>query len=340
MNVLSLFDGMSCGQVALERAGVVVDNYYSSEIDTYAMQIAEKNYPDTVFLGDVTKWREWDIDWSSIDLILAGSPCQAFSVAGGQAGFDDERGKLFFVMKDIIQHCQEANPDVKWLVENVRMKKEFLDIFSEHLGVEPLFINSSHFSALNRPRYYWSNFVWSERKSAADMKECSCCGDPFCDEHNRHFFECACIGVSEEENIVSLSDTLAHRLPEPSEAVLDDILEEAREDMPWLSETAVERLKRINKRAKEKGLGYKDCILTGKDRYLNLDASYYKGCDGKRGVIYQDGRLRMLTPLEAERLQTLPEGYTSGVSNTQRYKMIGNGFTVEVVRHILKIISD
>jgi len=144
------------------------------------------------------------------------------------------------------------------------------------------------------------------------MKECSCCGDPFCDEHNRHFFECACIGLSEEENIVSLSDTLAHRLPEPSEAVLDDILEDVREDMPWLSEAAVLRLKRINERAKEKGLGYKDCILTGRDKYLNLDASYYKGCDGKRGVILQGDKLRMLTPLEAERLQTLPEGCTEG----------------------------
>lgn len=290
MNVLSLFDGISCGRIALERVGVGVGTYYASEIDSHVVAVAKKNYPDTIQLGDVTKWREWNMDWSKIDLIFAGTPCQSFSAAGDGQGFADERGKLFFVMLDILNHCKTVNPDVKWLVENVRMKREFLDVFDAHLGVESLFINSSHFSALNRPRHYWTNIPQNP-------------------------------------------------LPAASETVLADILEDAREDMPWLSEAAVARLERINERAKEKGLGYKDCILTGKDKYLNLDASYYKGCDGKRGVLLQDGKLRMLTPLEAERLQTLPEGYTEGVSNTQRYKAIGNGWTVDVIAHLLKNIA-
>lgn len=289
MNALSLFDGMSCGRVALERAGVHVEEYYASEIDPYATAISKKNYPDIIRLGDVTKWREWDIDWSSVDLIFAGTPCQSFSAAGDGAGFNDPRGRLFFVMLDILNYARAHNPQVKFLVENVRMKKEFLDVFTEHLGVEPIMLNSSLVSALNRPRYYWCNFQ--------------------------------------------------HDLPEPTGAVLADILEPAREDMPWLSEAAVARLNGINKRAKERGLGYKDCILTGTDKYLNLDASYYKGCDGKRGVILQDGKLRMLTVLEAERLQTLPDGYTEGVSKTQRYKMIGNGWTVDVIVHLLKNIA-
>ena len=112
MNVLSPFDGISCGRIALERAGVGVDIYYASEIDPYATAVAKKNYPDTIHLGDVTKWREWDIDWSKIDLIFAGSPCQSFSAAGEGAGFADERGKLFFVMLDILNHCKAVNPDV------------------------------------------------------------------------------------------------------------------------------------------------------------------------------------------------------------------------------------
>ena len=100
MNILSLFDGISCGRVALERAGIPVDKYYASEIDKYAIQIAQKNYPDTIQLGDVTKWKDWDIDWKSIDLIIGGSPCQGFSTAGKQLNFKDERSKLFFVFVD------------------------------------------------------------------------------------------------------------------------------------------------------------------------------------------------------------------------------------------------
>ena len=112
MNVLSLFDGISCGRIALERAGVGVDIYYASEIDPYATAVAKKNYPDTIQLGDVTKWREWNLDWSKIDLIFAGTPCQSFSAAGEGEGFADERGKLFFVMLDILNHCKAVNPDV------------------------------------------------------------------------------------------------------------------------------------------------------------------------------------------------------------------------------------
>ena len=125
MNVLSLFDGMSCGQQALERCGIKVDNYYASEIDKYAIQIANKNYPNTIQLGSVTNWMNWDIDFTTIDLVIGGSPCQGFSIAGKQLNFDDERSKLFFEFSAILDTIKILNPNVKFLLENVRMKKEY-----------------------------------------------------------------------------------------------------------------------------------------------------------------------------------------------------------------------
>ena len=158
MNVLSLFDGMSCGQIALERAGIQVNNYYASELDKYAIKVTQANWPNTVQLGDVTKWREWDIDWSSIDLLIGGSPCQGFSFAGKQLAFDDPRSALFFEYLNILNHIKSVNPNVKFLLENVKMKKEYLDVISGLLGVEPVFINSGDYSACERPRYYWFNW--------------------------------------------------------------------------------------------------------------------------------------------------------------------------------------
>ena len=158
MNVLSLFDGMSCGRIALERAGIPVDKYYASELDKYAIKVTQANWHETIQLGDVTKWREWDIDWSIIDLLIGGSPCQGFSFAGKQLAFDDPRSKLFFVYVDILNHIKSVNPSVKFLLENVKMKKEYLDLISGYLGVIPVFINSEVLSPCERPRYYWANF--------------------------------------------------------------------------------------------------------------------------------------------------------------------------------------
>lgn len=124
MNVLSLFDGISCGRLALERAGITVDKYYASEIEPNAIKIAQKNWVDTIQLGDVTNWRKWNIDWASIDLLIGGSPCQGFSSAGKLLNFNDPRSKLFFEYVDIFNHIKQYNSDVKFLLENVKMKKE------------------------------------------------------------------------------------------------------------------------------------------------------------------------------------------------------------------------
>ncbi len=158
MKVLSLFDGISCGMVALERAGIPVEKYYSSEIDDSAIKISNKNYPNIIRLGDVTQWRKWDIAWSEIDLLIGGSPCQGFSFAGKQLNFDDPRSKLFFEFVDILKHIKKRNPNVKFMLENVKMRKEYQDIISEHLGVEPIEICSSVIAVACRKRLYWANF--------------------------------------------------------------------------------------------------------------------------------------------------------------------------------------
>ena len=162
MNVLSLFDGMSCGRIALERLGIEVNNYYASEIDKYAIQIAQKNYPDTKQIGDVLNWQSWDIDWSSIDLVSGGFPCQSWSLAGKQLGDKDERGMMLWVMLDIMKKVIKHNPNAYYLMENVRMKKEFEEYITYHTkqalpDVNKYLINSALVSAQNRVRYYWTN---------------------------------------------------------------------------------------------------------------------------------------------------------------------------------------
>ena len=151
MNVLSLFDGMSCGRLALDRLGIKVDKYYASEIDKYAIQVSEANYPDIIRLGNVCDVKAEDLE--PIDLILAGSPCQGFSFAGQQLAFDDPRSALFFEFVRLLKECKPKY----FLLENVKMKKQYLDVISEQVGVEPILINSALLSAQNRQRYYWTN---------------------------------------------------------------------------------------------------------------------------------------------------------------------------------------
>jgi len=157
MNVLSLFDGMSCGRIALDRLGIPVDKYYASEIDKYATQVSEANYPDIIRLGDVCGVKAEDLE--PIDLLIAGSPCQGFSFAGKQLAFDDPRSALFFEFVRLLKECKPKY----FLLENVRMKKEFLDIISEQVGCEPIFINSALVSAQNRQRFYWTNIPGIEQ---------------------------------------------------------------------------------------------------------------------------------------------------------------------------------
>ena len=273
MRVLSLFDGMSCGQIALNRLGIKVDKYYASEIDKYAIQITQKNYPDTIQVGDITKLNP--NDFKDIDLIMAGSPCQGFSFAGKQLAFDDPRSALFF---EFIRLLKAIKPRY-FLLENVRMKKEYLEVITEQVSqcypnqgndlfktrIEPILINSALVSAQNRVRYYWTNIP-----------------------------------------------KIKH--PNDRNIILKDILE--------------------------------DNYIADREKSYCIDANYFRGGNLKRYFLRCSRQLvflnndykefRKLYPEEVESLQTVPKGYTHGVSNMQRYKMLGNGWTVDVICHILK----
>lgn len=293
MNVLSLFDGISCGQVALERAGIEVGNYYAAEVDKYAIKVTQANYPNTIQLGDVTKWREWDIDWSSIDLLIGGSPCQGFSFAGKQLAFDDPRSALFFEYLNILNHIKAVNPGVKFMLENVRMKKEYLDVITNLLGVEPVFINSSLVSAQERKRFYWAN--WEFRQP-------------------------------EDKGIV-LSDIIEAGVVDRDKSFYIDAnywkggnlkayFEKHRRQLVFF-------IGRGNNPAGFRALNGKTPSLTSNSWQHNNFLADING-------------FRKLTPIEYERLQTLPDNYTGHVSNTQRYKALGNGWTVDVIAHIFK----
>lgn len=293
MNILSLFDGMSCGRIALERAGLPVTKYYASEVDKHAIKVSKANWPDITHLGDVTKWREWDIDWSSINLLIGGSPCQGFSSAGKRLAFDDPRSALFFVYVDILNHIRSVNPDVKFMLENVKMKKEHMDVISEYLGAQPVFINSALVSAQNRQRYYWANWRIEQPEDKGvnllDIIEIDSELPLFSTENNSRI-----AGISEDE----------------------------RGYRPYQNDKRKSGLSEIGRICKQDA---KSDALTTNHRPKVMVA--INGC----AITY-----RSLSCIECERLQTVPEGYTAHVSNTQRYKMLGNGWTVDVIAHIFR----
>jgi DNA (cytosine-5)-methyltransferase 3A len=265
MNVLSLFDGISCGRVALEKVGIKIKKYYASEIDKHAVKIAQKNYPDTIHIGDVQNLV--CKDYKNIDLIMGGSPCQSFSIAGNGSGFKGKSG-LFW---EFIRVLKGVKPKY-FLLENVKMKKEWLDIISKELGVEPITINSALVSAQNRVRCYWTNILN--------------------------------VTVPDDRNI-NLSDLI-----------------------PGAKGAA--------KRNQVTKNGIKPFLNIRKDDKSNcLVASYSK----KLNAVVIDDEFRPLTPEECEALQTLPIGYTEGASESQRYKMIGNGWTVDVLVYVFENIE-
>tara|TARA_R110001606_G_scaffold115737_3_gene244190 strand:+ start:1043 stop:1933 length:891 start_codon:yes stop_codon:yes gene_type:complete len=270
-NVLSLFDGMSCGQLALDTLGVKVNNYFASEIDPYAIEIAKKNYPDTKHIGSILDVKGSDLP--RIDLLIGGSPCQSFSNAGDGSGMDG-KSKLFW---EFVRVLKETKP-IYFLLENVKMKKEWEKIITDTLGVQPIAINSRLMTAQNRPRLYWTNIP----------------------------------------NVIE---------PINRGVVLKDILQDKVEEKFYLSDKAIDYMSRL--RNGKPRWEYHTNPLDGKSACLT--ANMFKGVP--YGVIKE--KMRRLTPVECERLQSVPDNYTEGVSNSQRFKMLGNGWTIIVIAHIL-----
>lgn len=280
MNVLSLFDGISCGQIALERAGIKIDNYYSSEIDNNAIKVTQHNYPNTIQIGDVTKikykdnklYTEKGIYENKIDLLIGGSPCQGFSNAGKMLNFKDERSMLFF---EYVRLLNEVKPKY-FLLENVKMKKEWQDIITRYLGVEPVEINSSLVSGQNRARLYWTNIP--------NIKQ-----------------------------------------PQDKKIMFKDIISKDRKWfplLPWCFKKWGDKIKLDTLRTLEDDKSF--CVTTSKTHSKNY---------------YLNREKNMMTKLnadEVELLQTIPIGYTSILAETQRFKSIGNAWTVDVIAHIFK----
>jgi DNA (cytosine-5)-methyltransferase 3A len=421
MNVLSLFDGMSCTQIALKNLGIKVDKYYASEIDKYAIKVARENFPNTVHLGDIKNITGSDFI-CDIDLIVAGSPCQGFSFAGKQLAFDDPRSALFF---EFIRLLKEVKPKY-FLLENVRMKKEHMDVISQQVsdiypecsngslfGIEPIKINSALVSAQNRNRLYWTNIPnieqpkdvglvlrdvlepleeWGEKPqylknklngvdrghSVKEVNQKSNCLNAtmykgqisayvkrrdedlkkMTTKEGKAFVLTASYqGAASWNSIERKQRTMIPTYDTPKQVGTatdingyDIIKRVYSEDgkSPTLTtmggghrepKVAVKggALRARSKNKEGKNVEWKK---TKPQQMLELrkdDKSNSLTSSTKDSLAVKEEELtwRKLTPLECERLQTVPDNYTAAVSNTQRYKMLGNGFTVKVIEHIL-----
>ena len=375
---------MSCGQIALRELGMPIERYYASEIDKHAIQQTQLNFPETIQLGDVEKWREWNIEWEEIDLLLAGSPCQGFSLAGKMLGHDDPRSRLYWVFLDILHHVQNLNPNAKYLLENVRMRPADELRINESLGIRPVVINSALVSAQNRVRLYWSNIrtksegLWGELLTdipqPADLG--IYIGDILDDEVDEKYYmrnlslneeALESIATTQEgkaSSVVKLDKKLKPKAQQDKASCLTagghsggnhsdmDIL--AIRD-PWLrknfrrpSDKACSLLSCSYKGARANGMS----IVPGSWRTHKDGQGFRPTAGGKAPCIPARARndgsgqpvakvgcmLRRLTPTECSRLQTIPDWYKWGCSDTQIYKMLGNGWTVEVIKHILSHI--
>lgn len=269
---------MSCGRVALESLQKKVDVYYASEIDVFAIKNTQHNFPDTIQLGDIRGWRDWNIDWDGIDLVLAGSPCQGFSRLGRKKGLRDERSGLVLVFFDILNYVMSKNPNVKFLLENVKMDTNIESIITNALGVEPITINSKLVSAQNRVRMYWTNINNGKIPQPVDrgllLKDVI-----MTNVDSRYFF-------TKYTTYIIMTE-----YPSSAKSVLDK----------------------------------SRCLTTGCGRNIGGRGSY----------LVQNGGIRRLTVRECARLQTIPEEYEFVVPEGEAYKLIGNGWTVEVIKHIL-----
>jgi DNA (cytosine-5)-methyltransferase 3A len=500
-NVVGLFDGMSGLQIALKDMNIHFDTYYASEVDKHAIKQTQHVFPSTIQLGDITKWREWNIDWSMVDLIGAGSPCQGFSFAGKQLAFDDPRSKLFFVFIDILNHARKFNQNVLFLLENVSMKKEHMKVINDYCGVFPVNINSNLVSAQNRNRWYWTNIKtknvglfgelhsdipqpadrgillkdilesevdekyylsdrmvqsltdWGERnaqngngfkpeikevdeKSAVltngsmkssstyvkvdkklnpkpNQNKASCFTAEGNSGGNHSDMDLICVAMRgrgednqqqlepridqktnslttvQKDNMIVEQASIKFGRTDEAKKIRRESMKQGTDYTPFVKKeivaldfekmntltTAINKdnlVMQINPSLESGGKqpyqqnrvydseGISPALCANKadllikqnyavigDGYEQDNRAYFE--DGKSGtldlksesrqkVLLNNYRIRRLTPTECARLQTIPDWYTWIVSDTQQYKMLGNGWTNEVIKHILSFI--
>lgn len=337
MKVLSLFNGMNTGRQALENVGIKVDKYYSSEIKPYAIELTQHHFPDTIQVGDVTKWKEWDIDWKSIDLVLSGSPCQDLSAAGKRAGINGKKSSLFFTFVEILEHIKELNPKVLFLQENVGSASKLdVGIMSRALGVYPVRINSSLVTAQLRDRYYWSNIRTKETmfdivvdinlpndkkiflkdilENGFTDKEKSMCllesnSRPLKTPYKmaKRYFD---IGMA---NLIFKDEQTFFRVKEATTVGFVDVAENEAVDLSY--PTSSTRRGRLMKNKS-------NCLLRNNEYF-----------------VFQENDIRYFTQTELERLQGFPDGYTSILKRNQAACLLGDGWTLPIIEHIFKFIK-
>ncbi len=376
LNTLNLFGGLEAGRLAMDRAELPVGKYFSAEIDPYAIKIANKNHPDIIQLGDVTKINTEDLP--KIDLLLCGSPCQGFSFAGKQLAFDDPRSKLFF---EFIRIMNELKPKYV-LLENVRMKKQFEDVITEHIGFPPQLRNSSVASAQNRWRNYWFGMLVNGKYEQIIIPPMEDKGlvlkdilqtdhdeppVPINERNARHHKNpnqkalCATAtmykgagnnGMTIVDRLIPVgqAEEYAHYNYRATKEVyhMDGkaptlLTMQGGNREPKVATYSPKGGRIVNRRLDANGVrkDYQmDLPLESQVEVRSDDKTNCLTTVQKDNVVVEGMTWRKLTPIECERLQTLPDNYTEGVSKTQRYKMIGNGWTVDVIAHILKGIKN
>ena len=337
MKVLSLFDGLSGAQLALQKLGIPVDKYVASEVDPYAIKVTQSNFPETIQAGDVQKYKVKE----HFDLITFGSPCQGFSFAGKNLNFDDPRSKLFFEAVRILEEAKAINPNIKFLMENVRMKKESEHVISKYLGVEPIAINSNIFSAQNRYRLYWTNLNVGELPQDKGIVLKDILEDDFITDRDKS--HCIDANYFKGGNLKSYFEKHRRQLVFSKDGLCHV------GDADLKGHDAIKRVYHIAGKSPTlttMGGGHREPKIMQRARGWNKGG--LKALNGKTPSIttsaWQDNNhltkddgatWRKLTPLECERLQTVPDNYTNHVSNTQRYKMLGNGFNVDTIAFLL-----
>lgn len=420
---LSLFDGMSCLQIAAKELGISPDKYYASEIDQHAIKQTQLNFPDTIQLGSVTEWKTWDIEWSKVSLIGAGSPCQGFSFAGKQLAFDDPRSVLFFVFIDILNHCRKFNPNVKFLLENVDMKREHMNVINNYCGLFAVNINSNLVSAQNRNRWYWSNIrtkqvglfgethtdipqpkdrgillkdilekevpekyylsdkvfsrisgsdffndtrdiegkskcitvkEWAQRNDAnyikvdkqlkpkPDQLKASCFTAGGNSGGNHSDMDLICVAMRGREACLTPKRTeygksirKAYEAGEIDEQRKNIQQLEPRTDGKTNTLTSVQKdnlVMQLNERQQNN-------FKNGDEKANAFLSTSWKGSQANGMTLIGETRIRRLTPTECARLQTIPDWYKWSCSDTQQYRMLGNGWTVQVIAHILSFLK-
>lgn len=386
LTVLSLFDGMSCGAIALREAGIPVKQYFASEIDRQAIRQTQHNFPETIQLGSVTEVKASELP--PIDLLIGGSPCQGFSFAGKQLNFNDPRSRLFFEYVRILREIQTSNPDVKFLLENVKMRSEYENVISKELGLFPVMINSALVSAQNRARLYWTNievkqinnlFGHTIHTNIPQPSDRSIYLRDILDDHVdvRYFlsgkeidrlikareYDCNKMPKFHETGFLNLDSEYYganhpdNQYPGRCGSISEDRNRNIYNSYIQLpSEVRRVPLSAIQNSHLIKGLcatpyktyvisgaivspqfggGFRP-IMNGKSPCLLATSSNYAACLIVNG---NDMVLRKLTPTECCRLQTIPEWYEWICSEVQIYRMLGNGWTVEVIRHILNYLK-